>query len=209
MNEDLQELKLLVPTYNAEGFPDEVAKDEMPEFGEPLVPVLIREADGVRIVLGTHDYDCETPDIQIERRPNGWAIFLHPLGGSDPSGYVYFLDDGRSFLSPENNFGPTPAIEVLEPHGQVPELDCPKPKVVIEGKPVEVTEGEEPGLNVVINVELNRAALTKLRAAAAKDSPDNFALPDAIDQIIGDDSFFDAASSALAEAVKREIPNRP
>jgi hypothetical protein len=88
--------------------------------------VLIREADGVRIVLGTHDYeDYEKPDIYIERRPNGWAIFLHPLGGSDPSGFVYFLDDGRSFLAKEFGLGPTPAIEVLEADHKLRELDCP------------------------------------------------------------------------------------
>jgi hypothetical protein len=94
------------------------------DFSEPNVPVLVCEADGVRVVLGTHRYnDYSKPDIQIERRPNGWAIFLHPLGGSDPSGYVYFLDDGCSFLVKEHGLGPTDVIEVLEADEGVPELD--------------------------------------------------------------------------------------
>jgi hypothetical protein len=93
-------------------------------FGDQGVPVLIHEADGVRIVLGTHDYnDHEKPDVQIERRPNGWAIFLHPLGGSGASGYVYFLDDGRSFLVKEYGLGPTDCIKVLDPGETVSEVD--------------------------------------------------------------------------------------
>jgi hypothetical protein len=99
-------------------------KGAKPDFGEPDVPVLIHEAEGLRIVLGSHDYDDrEKPDIQIERRPNGWAIFLHPLGGCDASGYVYFLDDGRSFLVKEKGLGPTEGIKVLEDHETVPEVD--------------------------------------------------------------------------------------
>src|SRR3989442_10209151 len=105
------ELKLSVPTYygavhgkqNILGSPD---------FDAPNVPVLIHEAEGVRIVLGTHDFnDLEKPDIQIERRPKGWAIFLHPVGGGDASGYVYFLDDGQSFLLKEDNWAGSNSIE--------------------------------------------------------------------------------------------------
>jgi hypothetical protein len=110
----MNELKLAVPTYNYQLFPNQVDEGAIPEFGVPHVPVLIREADGVRIVLGTHDYgDLERPDIQIERQPQGWMIFLHPCPGGDASGYVYFLDDGRSFLVKEVNAGPTEPIEVL------------------------------------------------------------------------------------------------
>jgi hypothetical protein len=122
----MQEFKLFVPTYigNLPDKNDEADGDS--DFGNPYVPVLVCEAAGVRVVLGTHDYEnLEQPDIQIERRPNGWAIFLHPVGGSDESGYVYFLDDGRSFLVPELGVGPTEAIEVLDPHADVPELDRP------------------------------------------------------------------------------------
>jgi hypothetical protein len=63
------------------------------------------------------------PDIQIERHPNGWKIFLHPLGGSDASGFVYFVDDGRSYLLREFGCGPTPQIRVLEPGSCLREFD--------------------------------------------------------------------------------------
>ena len=122
----MHECRLEVPTYNANLFPKEVESDRMPEFGPPDLPVLIHQADGVRIVLGSHDLDdLSKPDIQIERQPNGWVIFLHPVGGSDPSGYVYFHDDGRSFLLPENGLGPTPRIEVLKSNDGVPGFSSP------------------------------------------------------------------------------------
>ena len=113
------ELRLLVPTYF--GHRNCVlGVEENEEFDNPHVPVLVRPAEGVRIVLGTRDYeDYHAPDIQIERRPKGWAIFLHPSGG-DPSGYVYFLDDGRSFLVRELG---SDAIEVIDDFEVVPELD--------------------------------------------------------------------------------------
>lgn len=121
----MEGFKLSIPTYNANLFPDQVAAGTIPEFGPPYVPMVIREADGARIVLGSHDDDCvHAPEIQIERRPRGWAIFLHPVGG-DACAYVYFLDDGRSFLLPENGLGPTPAIEILNHSDKVPEMDAP------------------------------------------------------------------------------------
>jgi hypothetical protein len=67
----------------------------------------------VRVVLGSHDPEDPMPDVQIERRPNGWAIFLHPLGGSDPCAHVYFHDDGRSWLLKEQ-VGPTPELIEVE-----------------------------------------------------------------------------------------------
>lgn len=124
----MQELKLIVPTYVASVPEKADGSDDNPDFGGPYVPIIIREADGVRIVLGTHDYDDSyKPDVQIERRPNGWAIFLHPSAG-DPCGYVYFLDDGRSFLVPE--WGDS-AIKVLAIHADVPEVDQPQPNTQI------------------------------------------------------------------------------
>ena len=120
----MRELKLLVPTYNARYFADQVESGSMPEFGVPKVPVVIREADGIRIVLGTHEYwETDAPDVQIERQPNGWVFFLHPLGGCDACGYVYLLDDGRSFLQRESGLGLTEAIEILEAGEEVPEID--------------------------------------------------------------------------------------
>jgi hypothetical protein len=90
------------------------------------VPLLVSEADGVRIILGTDDpNDFEKPDIQIERRPGGWSIFLHPVGGGDPSGFVYFLDDGRSYVVRENDFGTTPIIQVRNSVEEFPQLDNP------------------------------------------------------------------------------------
>lgn len=124
----VRQFQLVVPTYY--GTAQAMFEMEKEEFDDPYAPVLIHEADGVRVVLGTHDYnDMDKPDIQIERRPNGWAIFLHPLGGGDPSGYVYFLDDGRSYVVPEGPSNSTPPIEYLERIEQLPDLDQPKSNV--------------------------------------------------------------------------------
>ena len=115
-----------VPTYFGHAASRGYTLPNKKEFDEPNVAVLVQEADGLRIVLGTHDYDnFEKPDIQIERRPGGWAIFLHPLGGGDPSGFVYFLDDGRSYLVPENAFATTPVIQVCDDVDEFPQLDNP------------------------------------------------------------------------------------
>jgi hypothetical protein len=119
----VQELRLNVATYNGNLFPDDVKNGVRPEFGSPHIPVLIREAGGVRIVLGSHDStDLTNPDIQIERQPNGWMIFLHPLPGSDASGFVYFLDDGRSFVQPEYDVGPTTPIQVVQSGQRIPNI---------------------------------------------------------------------------------------
>ena len=116
----MPELKLYIPTYYPNGAAPNHDGDE--NFGDPRVPVLIRRADGVRIVLGTHDYwDSDSPDVQIERRMNGWAIFLHPLGGGDASGYIYFTDDGRSFVVPEN--GATSPVAMVAFDAAVAEID--------------------------------------------------------------------------------------
>ena len=104
----MAELKLLVPTYRPSNSPDLPANKTGVEFGEPYVRVLVHSAEGVRIVLGSHDrFDSEAPDIQIERRMGRWVIFLHPLPGCDPSGFVYFLDSGETFVVPESHAGPT------------------------------------------------------------------------------------------------------
>jgi len=96
-----------------------------PEFGDPDVPLLVRSAAGLRIVLGSHDHYGDAPDIQVERRPHGWAIFLHPVGLSEASGYVYFLDDGRSYLVAEADVGPTVPIRCIRSVEEIPELDRP------------------------------------------------------------------------------------
>lgn len=120
----MKDLRLSVPTYY--GHAATRTTRELPEFGEPLVPVLVRRAEGVRIVLGSHDYeDMNSPDIQVERRPKGWAIFLHPFPGGDPSGYVYFVDDGRSFVIPEREMCGIRAIRCLDAGDEIPaEVDA-------------------------------------------------------------------------------------
>lgn len=93
--------KLVVPTYL--GSQNARNADHPPslDFGHPYAPVLICEAAGIRLILGAHDSDDRSkPDVQIERWPHGWAVFLHPDAG-DPVGCVYILDNGRTFLLPE------------------------------------------------------------------------------------------------------------
>ncbi len=122
MEELPERFEMFVPTYNGKwlGEPD----CKLPEFENSRVPVLVCSADGVRIVLGTHDeQDLSKPDIQIERRRNGWMLFLHPVGASDPSGYVFFLDDGRSLVVQQKSCGSTPAIEVSQYETAEAEVD--------------------------------------------------------------------------------------
>jgi hypothetical protein len=116
------ELKTDVPTYCGNARDDGAVGRH--EFGDPYVPTIVRTADGLRIVLGSHDYfDANAPDVQIERRPRGWAIFLHPVGGGQASGLLIFLDDGRSFLIPERDVSSTHPTVPLEPGATISDLD--------------------------------------------------------------------------------------
>lgn len=118
------EFLLRVPTFygNVNGENPERAIHD--DFDQPFIPVLVREADGVRVVLGSHcSDDLDVPDILIERRPRGWTIFLHPVGSSDPSGYVFFNDDGSSFALPEGEWSPTPPIRMLPRHTPIAAID--------------------------------------------------------------------------------------
>jgi hypothetical protein len=122
----MNELKLDLPTYNGRYYCRAVERGELPEHGDPHVPVLVRAAMGVRVILGTHDAeDLDKPDILIERQPNGWVIFLHPFGAGDPVGYVCFHDDGRSFLIKEYSYASACEIEVLDPDDPIPGFDGP------------------------------------------------------------------------------------
>ena len=84
-------LEIQAPPY----FGDETEGKK--EFDEPLVPLLVKEENGARIVLGTHDLlDYSASNLLVERRPGGWAIALHRGGAA--IGYVFFLDGGGSFF---------------------------------------------------------------------------------------------------------------
>lgn len=116
------ELKVDVPTYYGDSA--WAPAGERPEFGQPFVSTVVRPAGRLRIVLGSNDYfDDDAPDVQIERRPNGWMIFLRPVGGGEASGQVIFLDDGRSFLIPERHVSSTPPTVALDPGAEVAALD--------------------------------------------------------------------------------------
>ncbi len=120
-NFKIEGFEMMVPTYNGKLLDDNPG---LKEFDEPELPVFVGSAEGVRIVLGTHDYhDYTKPDVQIERRHNGWLIFLHPQGGSDASGYIAFLDDGRSYVVKECCGGPTTPIEMVEHEEAFAEID--------------------------------------------------------------------------------------
>lgn len=86
-----------VPTYH----PNQPTGTE--EYGAPHYKIAACPADGLKLVLGTEDWqDLTCPDVQIERRHAGWAIFLHAEPGGDVKGMSYFMDDGRSYFQLEN-----------------------------------------------------------------------------------------------------------
>jgi hypothetical protein len=89
------------PTFIGHQRPSDDVSTNEPEFVPPYVPIHAYEEDGVRIILGANDdEDGSKPDLKIERRPHGWAFFLHPNAG-DPIAFIYLLDDGRSYLMHE------------------------------------------------------------------------------------------------------------
>lgn len=115
-----REFALTIPTYVG-------GISEAVDFEDTNTKVLVQEGDGIRLVLGAHDInDYSVPDIQVERRRNGWCIFIHPEGGGDPSGYVYILDDGRSFVQQEYP-GSSAPIEMLDLRDRFSEIDRASP----------------------------------------------------------------------------------
>jgi len=112
---------LRVPTYY--GHTPAYENAERAEWGEPYVPITVHACgDGVRLVLGGEKHDDPCPDIAVERRPGGWAIFLHPEAGNDAAGYVYLLDDGRTYFQPER-FTPGEVTVLSITDKAPPELD--------------------------------------------------------------------------------------
>jgi hypothetical protein len=102
--------KLLVPTYV--GSQPHNEHSNRPDFAEPRVPVLVHESEGIRVLMGTHHWeDWDKPDIQVERRPHGWAVFISPTAG-DPVACLYMLDSGRTYVMPEKYTEPT--LEVVD-----------------------------------------------------------------------------------------------
>jgi hypothetical protein len=102
-------MRVLVPTYHGARAGRDAEKQ--PEWDRPHVPVTVLESAGLRLLLGSAEKENGArPDVQLERRPHGWALFLHPNAG-DPCGCIYILDDGRTFVVPER-LGAT--IEVVD-----------------------------------------------------------------------------------------------
>jgi hypothetical protein len=185
----METLNLMVPTYYGSFIKG--TNLELADFGGPMVPVLIHEAEGVRIALGTHEHsDHDKPDVQIERRRNGWLIFLNPVGGSDTSGMVAFLDDGRSFVVEARDNGTTKPVEMVEYEEAIDALDddspteppCDSPMIVTksstENKPVTDREdsAEPPIQDARAHFFVSRAminALTSAKKAFAGDSNDD------------------------------------
>lgn len=117
-------IKTHVPTYNGKWLMD---NPSLNDFDEPHVPVLVSDVEGLRVILGTHDYyDFEMPDIQIERRHNGWMLFLRPFNLGDQCGFVVMLDDGRSFVAAESAAGDA-EIKMVDFDEAIAELDDIRP----------------------------------------------------------------------------------
>jgi hypothetical protein len=109
----MKTITIQVPTFYGTSTAEPPAV--LPEFGAPYVPLIVKEEDGIRICLGTSDpTKIDTPDIVVERRPAGWAIFLRPCGGDDECGHVYFLDDGRSLVQ-RNTWFPSKLVMAMFP----------------------------------------------------------------------------------------------
>jgi hypothetical protein len=87
-----------VPTYVGELTAEERGPGVDPDFDKPYVPVRVSDAAGIRLILGTDDErDREKPEIVVERRPHGWAIFINS-NGDETVGVIFMLDDGRTML---------------------------------------------------------------------------------------------------------------
>jgi hypothetical protein len=96
--QSMWQLHCRVPTYVGELTAEERGPGVAPDFGGPSVPVRVSEAAGIRVILGADDErDREKPEIVVERRPHGWAIFIN-CNGDETVGVIFMLDDGRTML---------------------------------------------------------------------------------------------------------------
>lgn len=95
----IKKCKFKVPTYYGSNFPVAKLLEQFGgEFSKPHVPVLVRESDGVEVVLGADNIDADKPVVYFERRPSGWAIVVNSIAGADTACILYIHDDGRTFL---------------------------------------------------------------------------------------------------------------
>lgn len=128
----VEALRLTVPTYYGSAKARYLPSPSTQEFDAPFVPILARSAEGIKLVLGSHDPDDpEAADIQVERRPGGWVIFLNPVPGGDSSGYICMLDDGRSYAVPESGIGTIERLRIRLYLEDVAEVNIP-PNVGLE-----------------------------------------------------------------------------
>lgn len=119
----VNEMKFTIPVYNGAYYSQEVIAGTKPEWSLPSHPVLVRETDGLRIVLGSHDGEAAgTASVCLERHPHAWVIFLHPNSDADAVGYVYFFDDGKAAFYEERHYNGQ-SIEMLAPGSSHPLID--------------------------------------------------------------------------------------
>ncbi len=155
------------PTYYGARHAARGTKGE--DFGAPVLPIAVYHAEGVRVVLGEADpRQPDAPDLYVERRPCGWAVFVFPVGGGDPCGVFYMHDDGRSWFtheSPEAVRDGTPRLEVTAQ--APPEIDEPPPPPPTPAGPATVPEG----LLTLLPELVDAAELLNSAAVPRKDMP--------------------------------------
>lgn len=88
-----------VPTYDTQ------------TFGDPQVPCVIDNLQGLHAVLGSIDpQEPNKPAITAERRKSGWLIMINTFNGGDATVLVLLHDDGRLFITPEGMDWPNNAV---------------------------------------------------------------------------------------------------
>ena len=108
---DAAALHCVVPTYHP------VVHSGLKEYGDPLQPIHLLQADGLLLILGDLDVG---PRLVIERRLHGWLIFIQPVVSGGEAGYLQMADDGRSCLCRDAYAGAVPKMMILEPGAPSP-----------------------------------------------------------------------------------------